>query len=256
MRSLQNENRAVGVEVQGIADWMMTIRGKLCVRAARSAQDMAAVMALRHARFGVGEDRYDAGAFLIMIGPEDGPIDCCFRLIPCLTAAEILASYSAQFYDLTQIAQIAPAAVELGRFCMIAGAGADVLRLAFAAMTRVVEDHGAGLLFGCSSFHGAEVTPHLPALQVLQSHIAPYPIGRKSPHAIAYAPGQATAEGLRQVPPLLRSYLALGGWVSDHGVQDFDLDTLHVFTGVEIAKIPAARAENLRALAGGMVWDV
>jgi phytoene dehydrogenase-like protein len=52
---------------------------------------------------------------------------------------------------------------------------------------------------------------------------------------------------LRQMPPLLRSYLAMGGWVSDHAVVDRDLGTLHVCTGVEIAAIPPSRARLLRA---------
>ena len=52
------------------------------------------------------------------------------------------------------------------------------------------------------------------------------------------------------MPPLLRSYLALGGWVGDHAVLDRDLGTMHVFTGVEVRRIPAARARALRRLAG------
>jgi putative hemolysin len=49
------------------------------------------------------------------------------------------------------------------------------------------------------------------------------------------------------MPPLLRSYLAMGGWVSDHAVVDTDLGTLHVFTGLEIRRVPQARALTLRA---------
>jgi putative hemolysin len=52
------------------------------------------------------------------------------------------------------------------------------------------------------------------------------------------------------MPPLLRTYLMMGGWVSDHAVIDRQMGTLHVFTGVEIRAIPAARARMLRALAG------
>jgi putative hemolysin len=52
------------------------------------------------------------------------------------------------------------------------------------------------------------------------------------------------------MPPLLRTYLAMGGWVSDHAVVDRDLGTLHVFTGLEIAAIPPGRARALRAVAG------
>ena len=232
------------------------MRGKLCVRVARTPQEVAAVMDLRRARFGVGADRFDEGAVLVGVGPEDGPLACSFRLNPCAGPA-ILDSYSAQFYDLGQIAGLSKMSVELGRFCLIEGASADVLRLAFAAMTRVVDRHGAGLLFGCASFHGADMAAHLPALQVLKPHIAPHQIGRKSPHIADYmdVTGQDAALGLRQMPPLLRSYLGLGGWVSDHAVQDFDLDTLHVFTGVEIANIPSARAANLRAMADGIEWQ-
>jgi putative hemolysin len=55
---------------------------------------------------------------------------------------------------------------------------------------------------------------------------------------------------MRHMPPLLRTYLMMGGWVSDHAVIDRQMGTLHVFTGVEIRAIPAARARMLRALAG------
>ena len=51
---------------------------------------------------------------------------------------------------------------------------------------------------------------------------------------------------LRGMPPLLRTYLVMGGWVSDHAVIDNELNTLHVFTGVEIARVPRARAQVLR----------
>ena len=52
------------------------------------------------------------------------------------------------------------------------------------------------------------------------------------------------------MPPLLRTYLMMGGWVSDHAVVDRDLNTLHVFTGLEIGAIPPARKRLLRATAG------
>jgi putative hemolysin len=51
---------------------------------------------------------------------------------------------------------------------------------------------------------------------------------------------------LGRMPPLLRTYLTLGGWVSDHAVVDHDLNTLHVFTGLEIDRVPPSRARLLR----------
>ena len=75
--------------------------------------------------------------------------------------------------------------------------------------------------------------------------------GVKAPEVVRY-PVQGTDRqlALLQMPPLLRSYLGIGGWVSDHAVVDRAMNTLHVFTGVEIAAIPAARARALRAVAG------
>ena len=60
---------------------------------------------------------------------------------------------------------------------------------------------------------------------------------------------QDTQRGLQGMPSLLRTYLGMGGWVSDHAVIDEALDTLHVFTAVEIDRIPPARARLLRLIA-------
>ena len=53
---------------------------------------------------------------------------------------------------------------------------------------------------------------------------------------------------MEQLPALLKTYLSMGGWVSDHAVVDVQMNTLHVFTGLEIAAIPPARAKALRAI--------
>jgi L-ornithine Nalpha-acyltransferase len=248
---------------------MSTEGAKLTVQLARTANQVAACMALRKARFGVGQDSFDSGAILVMITRACGTVECCYRLTVFPQPQQIAASYSAQFYDLSNLQKLTRPVVELGRFCMSqtgdqtrdqtggqTGDAADILRLAFAMMARVVDDHGAHVLFGCASFAGAEVALHEPALAVLRQHGAPedMKILRKSPKTIDFdnISTPATTQGLRQVPPLLRSYLALGGWVSDLAVQDFELDTLHVFTAVEIDKIPATRAMALRQLAQGL----
>ena len=51
---------------------------------------------------------------------------------------------------------------------------------------------------------------------------------------------------VKRMPPLLRTYLMMGGWVSDHAVIDNDLNTLHVFTGVELSRVPQNRLRLLR----------
>ena len=41
----------------------------------------------------------------------------------------------------------------------------------------------------------------------------------------------------------------MGGWVSDHAVIDHQMNTLHVFTGLEIAAISEGRKRLLRGAA-------
>lgn len=40
----------------------------------------------------------------------------------------------------------------------------------------------------------------------------------------------------------------MGGWVSDNAVVDSQMNTLHVFTGIEIGSNPAVRRRLLQAL--------
>ena len=232
--------------------------GTYSVRKAAGQVDLARVMALRRTRFGTGGDAFDAGAAQIMV-LEGEALCATFRLTAYAKGADMAQGYAGQFYDLTGFSALNQPALELGRFCLDAGAEgreADVLRLCFAAMAGEVDRIGAALLFGCASFQGCDPAPHLLALGGLKGHVkGPWPVGRKSAHVIDLATVSAPADdmaALRATPPLLRSYLGIGGWVSGHAVQDFDLGTIHVFTGVEIARIPPARAQALRALAGQM----
>lgn len=180
-----------------------------------------------------------------------------FRVLLLTDMAEIITSYSARFYDLSRLAGLNGPALELGRFCLHPEwHDPDILRLAWAGLTRLVDAGSIALLFGCSSFSGTDPKPHLDAFAHLARHhlapVAKAPLRKgealEYPALIRDLPDDPKA-ALAALPPLLRTYLAMGGWVSDHAVIDRDLDTLHVFTGVEIARIPPARARLLRALA-------
>lgn len=179
-----------------------------------------------------------------------------FRLLVLPDIAETTRSYSARFYDLCRLSTRSGAALELGRFCLHPDwHDPDILRLAWAGLTRIVDAAGIDLLFGCSSFHGTDPAPHLDAFTHLARHHlappdrAPQRKGEAIDYPALTASHPANPKALASLPPLLRTYLAMGGWVSDHAVIDRDLGTLHVFTGVEIARIPPARARLLRALA-------
>ena len=147
--------------------------------------------------------------------------------------------------------------VEMGRFCMAPEVhDPDILRVAWGAMNRYVDAHRVEMLFGCSSFAGTETAAYEDAFAMLKErHLAPsrWLPRVKAPNVFRFARRLRSKPDAQRamltMPPLLRTYLMMGGWVSDHAVVDRDLNTLHVFTGLEIAAIPASRKRALRAVA-------
>lgn len=232
-------------------------KGAYRICEAQDAGARAQALALRAAAFRAGapdEDRFDPACRHVLISDATGPA-AAFRLLELADGAALDRGYCAQFYDLSPLAGWPGPILELGRFCTRPGLrDPDVLRLGWAAITRLAEETGAGLLIGCSSFIGADWPSHRAGLAHLGARalgpeaLRPRP---KAPERVDYADLLRAETGSPTgLPPLLRSYLAMGGWVSDHAVIDRDLDTCHVFTALEIAAIPPARARSLRALAG------
>lgn len=241
---------------------MLLRKGRFTARVAATAQDVEGAQALRHRAFkgGEGQDRDDFDPLCehVLVEAPGGELAACFRLREHADAAAAQHGYTAQFYALEGLAALPGPMVEMGRFCIRPGAiDPDILRLAWGALTRRVEAAGVQLLFGCASFAGAAPKLHRDALALLRArHLGPAPL-RPAPRAsriFPFARSLARVEpdprrAVRGLPPLLRSYLAMGGWVSDHAVIDTELDTLHVFTGLEIAAIPASRKRLLHNLA-------
>ena len=238
-------------------------RGKYRARAAQTETDLAACLALRALCFRgdadvPDRDAFDAGCTHMLVEEvATGRLVCCFRLLPFDDGAGIGASYAAQFYDLAALKGYQGRMVEMGRFCIHPAAmDADILRIAWGAMTDYVDGEGVDLLFGCSSFHGVEAGAYMDAFALLKErHLAPkrWLPRPKAPKIFRFAKRLRfrkpnLKEAMKGMPPLLRTYLVMGGWVSDHAVVDNDLGTMHVFTGLEISAVPPARKKLLRAV--------
>ena len=244
-------------------------KGRHQVRLASGPEDVEAAQRLRHAAFVTGPgapprpggreaDGFDAVCRHVLVEEvRSGRLVCCFRLLPLRDGGEIGRTYAAQHYDLSALSAYRGRMAEMGRFCIHPEVkDPDILRLAWAAVTRMVDEEGVEMLFGCSSFHGTDAGGYLDAFAMLKErHLAPkrWLPRVKAPDVFRFARHLQRApdakRALLTMPPLLRSYLAMGGWVSDHAVVDRDLGTLHVFTGLEIRAIPEARARLLRGLA-------
>ena len=250
-------------------------RGRFQVRLSRDAADIEAAQRLRYEAFiaarpgavltgdradGLDRDGYDEHCLhALVIDTRDGSLACCFRMMPLESGAEIGRSYSAQYYELSGLHDFPGPIVEMGRFCMAPGRrDPEVIRAAWAAMTSYVTSENVELLFGCSSFEGCEADQYADAFAYLkEKHLAPKRLlpRVKAPSVFRFAAKLKLIRpdvklAMRRMPPLLRSYLALGGWVSDHAVIDRDLNTLHVFTGVEIKRVPPSRRKLMLNAAG------
>ena len=234
-------------------------KGRYVARLAQSDADIRAAQALRHLAFhgtvGLDADEYDVICNHILVEErKSGELVCCFRMLPLSAGNEISRSYSAQFYELSALEEFEGSMVEMGRFCIHPDwTDPDILRVAWAAMTGYVDDNNVEMLFGCSSFKGTDADPYLDSFAVLRDkHLAPkrWVPRIKAPKVFQYAARLRRKPDLKRaqlkMPPLLRTYLVMGGWVSDHAVIDNELNTLHVFTGVEIARVPEARARLMR----------
>ena len=238
----------------------MLTKGRYQTREATTPADLRTAQTLRARCFGLvtpsDEDRFDAASLHILVEERDsGALVCCFRLLP-LRGADLSQSYAAQYYDLTLLHGYTGGMMEMGRFCVHPDwRDPDILRVAWAAMTEQVDRRGVQMLFGCSSFAGVDTARYLDAFALLKArHLAPaqWVPREKAPDVYRYGARLRrkvdTKRAMVQMPPLLRTYLMMGGWVSDHAVVDHQMDTLHVFTGLEVGAIPSGRKRLLRAL--------
>ncbi|MCA0927302.1 GNAT family N-acetyltransferase [Ruegeria profundi] len=241
----------------------LLLKGRYRARLAQSHHDLALAQRLRTLAFGTeqtDQDQFDPVCAHILIEDmrEGGQIVCCFRMLTMEDGSEIGQSYSSQFYDLSALEGFQGRMVEMGRFCIHPDwTDPDILRVAWGAMTAYVDQKGVEMLFGCSSFAGTETKEYLDAFAMLKHrHLAPkrWLPRVKAPDVFRFAARLRrrpdVKKAMMRMPPLLRTYLMMGGWVSDHAVVDRHMNTLHVFTGLEIGAIPPARKRLLRAVAG------
>ena len=243
--------------------------GQYQTRQANLPKDIATAQRLRHRAFyssrGVPShgdldvDAFDARCrhFLVEDASSGKAVATC-RALVLSSGAEIHLSYAAQRYDLGRLAAYDRPMIEVGRFCVAPDvADPDVPRALWGGLTKLVDTEKAGLLFGCSSFEGTDAEIYADTFAMLKErHLAPAHwlprIKSSNVFRFSHRSNRKTdrRRGMRAMPPLLRSYLSMGGWVSDHAVIDRQLNTLHVFTGLEVRAIPAKRAISLRAVAG------
>jgi putative hemolysin len=230
--------------------------GNLGLRIARTPEELEAAQALRYRVFynemgaqpdaaaaatGRDSDRYDAVADHLLVVDHDlgDGVDAVigtYRLIRREAAESIGRFYSADEYDITLIDRFPGRVLELGRSCVdFAYRGRAAMQLLWRGIAAYVFTHNIDLMFGCASLPGTDVDALAAELTYLYAnHLAPEDIRlRALPHRYVDMRRMEPAEiDARQVlvglPPLIKGYLRLGGFVGDGAVVDHQFNTTDV----------------------------
>jgi putative hemolysin len=159
-----------------------------------------------------------------------------YRLIRREAAARIGRFYSADEYDIAMLTAYPGRVLELGRSCVDAGyRGRAAMQLLWRGIAAYVFHYRIDLMFGCASLPGTDPDALAPELTYLcTQHLAPpelrpravpqrYVEMRRMPPEALDPP-----RVLAQLPPLIKGYLRLGGFVGDGAVIDRQFNTTDV----------------------------
>jgi len=227
--------------------------GSLQVRLADSGFDIDAVQALRYRVFyeemgarpsaQVAAARRDFDDFdalcdhlMVIDHARHSAVVGTYRLIRRPMAARHGGFYSAHEYDVSAIEAYPGEILELGRSCVDVGARTrPTMQLLWRGIAAYVFGHDIALMFGCASLPGTDVDAlALPLSYLHHAHLAPpemrpralpqryVDMRRLAPDAID------SMRALAELPPLVKGYLRLGGYVGDGAVIDHQFNTTDV----------------------------
>lgn len=159
-----------------------------------------------------------------------------YRLIREEAAAKIGGFYSESEYDISPLKNAALRKLELGRSCTAkAYRNRMVMQLLWRGIAAYIFHHKIDVMFGCASLSGTDPDALAEELSYLAlHHTAPAEI---RPKALANRyvdmnrlPAEAIhpKQALMRLPPLIKGYLRLGGFVGDGAVIDSQFNTTDI----------------------------
>ena len=230
--------------------------GHLGVRIATNDAEIDAAQALRYRVF-YGEmgahadaataasrrdrDRFDAVADHLLVvdhaigeGPEN--VVGTYRLIRNEAAARVGGFYSADEYDLSAILAFPGRVMELGRSCVdVEHRSRAVMQLLWRGIAAYISKHDVALMFGCASLPGTDPDALASELTYLHAHhlappeVRPRAVPSRYVEMRRMDPATLVARrALAALPPLIKGYLRLGGFVGDGAVIDPQFNTVDV----------------------------
>lgn len=159
-----------------------------------------------------------------------------YRLLPQEKADLAGTFYSAGEYDLSALKEYPGRLLEVGRSCIDARyRGRAAMQLLWEGIALYIFIHRIDILFGCASLPGTNLEDHKESLTYLyHTHLAPPALRvtavperrvemmHSDPHKLNHR------RALVNLPPLIKGYLRLGGYVGDGAVVDEQFNTTDV----------------------------
>lgn len=232
------------------------VSGPLQVRLAQTAADIDAAQALRYRIFyeimgarpapETERQRRDRDPFdqicdhLLVLDHSRGSgadaVVGTYRLIRREAAARHGNFYSAGEYDIALLSAYPGEILELGRSCVDAGYRArPVMQLLWSGIAAYVFHYDIALMFGCASLPGTDPDAlSAPLSYLYYHHLAPPALrARALPQRFVDMRRLDPARfdpmrTLAALPPLIKGYLRLGGFVGDGAVIDEQFNTTDV----------------------------
>lgn len=233
------------------------VAGDFEVRLAQTAEEIDAAQALRYrvfyeemkaqpspevARLHRDFDAYDKVCDHLLVldrrrgeGPEG--IVGTYRLIRRPAAAKMGRFYSSAEYDVQKMIDYPGEVLELGRSCIAKDArNTATMQMLWRGIALYAYHYNIQVMFGCASFPGTDPQQHAQAMSYLHHHhLAPPEIrvraldSRYVNMEMLPRDGYDQRKAMARVPPLIKGYLRLGGYVGDGAVIDAEFNTTDVF---------------------------
>ncbi|MBK20579.1 MAG: hemolysin-like protein [Rhodospirillaceae bacterium] len=230
--------------------------GNLTVRLADSPEEIAAAQSLRYRVFydemraipspEMKALRLDFDSFdevcdhLLVFCKDRTDLPCgvvgTYRILRHSIAKRNQGFYSANEFDLKPLLEVDGEIMELGRSCVdLEYRNRPTMQLLWQAIAAYVQHYKIEILFGCASLAGTEPEElKLPLSYLYHFHLAPEEIRTRAienryvdlnwidKEEIEFRPAWKT------LPPLIKGYIRLGGFVGDGAVVDSQFNTTDV----------------------------
>lgn len=228
----------------------------LGVRLATSAAELNAAQALRYRVFyeemgakadattlasRLDHDEFDAIADHLLVVDHDfgegaESVVGTYRLIRQEAADAFGRFYSESEYNIAALKRFPGRKLELGRSCTApAYRSRMVLQLLWRGIAAYVFHHGIELMFGCASLNGTNPDQLAGELTYLATHhrapeaICPVALSERYVEMRRLPPDSINPkQALMRLPPLIKGYLRLGGFVGEGAVIDSQFNTTDI----------------------------